>query len=149
MLTDICKVAQYWRERSRLFSLTGSCGTYEVTIQPHRCSRERLGVAMFQGSVSSRRPNSLLVLVTIFIVLMTVSIYQVSNIALQDHDLMNDLEYVRLKEEHSKKGNALLPKDFWAHDNVHDATFSRDQEKVTWLVRIFINLVIHRVTINA
>eukprot|EP00889_Picochlorum_renovo_P001183 jgi/Picre1/28213/NNA_003619.t1 len=115
-------------QRHYSWSLVGSMRLcYTVFI----IAIERLGVAMFQGSVpSSRRPNSLLVLVTIFIMLMTVSIYQVSNIALQDHDLMNDLEYVRLKEEHSKKGNSLLPKDFWAHDNVHDATFSQDQQKL-------------------
>lgn len=97
-----------------------------------------MGVAMFQGSLPGRRPNSLLVLVTIFIMLMTISIYQVSNIALQDHDLMNDLEYVRLKEEHSKRGNSLLPKDFWAHDNVHDDTFSQDQQKVL----VFLNMLL-------
>lgn len=85
------------------------------------------------GFSTSRRPNSLLVLITIFIMLMTVSIYQVSNIALRDHDLMNDLEYVRLKEEQATRGNSMLPKDVWALDNVHDATFSKEQEQV-WLV---------------
>ena len=78
-------------------------------------------VQAFDRNGGSDRPNSLFILMVFFIILLTISMFQVSKLALNDHEMVNELETVRLKELASVEPLKAYEPDFWAKDHLNNA----------------------------
>jgi meiotically up-regulated gene 157 (Mug157) protein len=87
----------------------------------------------FDRSGGSDRPNSLFILMLFFIILLTISMFQVSKLALNDHEMVNELETVRLTELASVEPLKTYEPDFWAKDYLLKE-LETEQEKVDALL---------------
>ena len=84
-----------------------------------------MGKGSFVESNTGKRPRLFPILVILFSILLSLSIFQAVKLTLHDQHLVDDLRIVRMREEVASQqslSTASLPADFWARDYLTEQT---------------------------